>query len=296
MFFIVGMLLAFLSGFSIVLGFFPIEWEERPTLQPFAFESEKPKQRKSIFSAIKGIAIINRPICSGGLRQRMAKDLAMGQVGLNPEEFFLVKELVFVFVLYIMFLVLQPNQNPDTTFFWGAISLAAGYMLPEFWLKSKVTKIKGAIVKELPDAIDLLGLCVNAGLDFMLALKWVVDKSPPSYLMREFSMVMQEISVGKTRRDAIRDLSKKYNVADLSSLSRTLIQADKMGTSVSEALNFLSEDMRISRFRRGEKMALKAPLKMLIPLFLIFGVVGILVAGPIFIEFLMNNPMQSMGR
>ena len=151
-------------------------------------------------------------------------------------------------------------------------------------------------MRELPDAIDLLALCVNAGLDFMLALKWVVEKSPPSIMMNELNFILQEISVGKTRRDALRDFAAKYDFPDLASFSRTLIQADKMGTSVSEALNILSEDMRSSRFRRGEQFALKAPMKMLVPLlFFIFPVVGVLVAGPIFVQFVEQNPFAHRG-
>jgi tight adherence protein C len=188
-----------------------------------------------------------------------------------------------------------PLIGPELVFFWLLASFAVGYMLPEFWLKGRIKHAKMIIIKDLPDAIDLLGLCVNAGLDFMLALKWVVDKSTPSVLMSELNTVMQEINVGKTRRDALKDLSTKYELTDLSSFSRTLIQADKMGTSVSEALNLLSEDMRIARFRRGEQLALKAPLKMLIPLlFFIFPVVGILVAGPILLDFMTNNPMKNI--
>ena len=102
--------------------------------------------------------------------------------------------------------------------------------------------------------------------------------------------------VDEVRRDALRDLAKKYELPDLSTFTRTLIQADKMGTSVSEALNILSEDMRLARFRRGEAMALKAPLKMLAPLLCcIFPVVVILVGAPIFLDFMYNNPMKKMG-
>ena len=175
------------------------------------------------------------------------------------------------------------------------MSFAFGYYIPEMWLRGKIKKIKGTIVKDLPDAIDLLGLCVNAGLDFMLALKWVIEKSPPSVFINELNIVMQEINVGKTRRDALKDLATKFDLPDLSTFSRTLIQADKMGTSVSEALNILSEDMRLARFRRGEQMALKAPLKMLVPLlFCIFPVVGLLVAAPIMLDFMQNNPIKNL--
>jgi tight adherence protein C len=177
------------------------------------------------------------------------------------------------------------------------MSFGVGYMMPEFWLKGKIKKVKDAIVRDLPDAVDLLGLCVNAGLDFMMALKWVVEKSPPSIILQEMNNMLQEINVGKPRRDALRDLSRKYELTDLSTFSRTLIQADKMGTSVSEALNILSEDMRLARFRRGEEIALKAPLKMLAPLlFFIFPVVAILVGGPIFLDFMKNNPLENLAK
>jgi len=178
---------------------------------------------------------------------------------------------------------------------WLAVGAYSGQILTSFWVNGRIRKIKYTIVRELPDAIDLLGLCVNAGLDFMLSLKWVVEKSPPTVMVEELNTILQEINVGKTRRDAIRDLAQRYELPDLSTFSRTLIQADKMGTSVTEALNILSEDMRISRYRRGEQLALKAPMKMLVPLlFFIFPVVGVLVAGPIILDFMENSPFENV--
>ena len=116
-------------------------------------------------------------------------------------------------------------------------------------------------------------------------------------IIDELKNMIQEINVGKPRRDALRDMARKYELPDLSTFARTLIQADRMGTSVSDALNILSEDMREARFRRGEAVAMKAPLKMLIPLLLfIFPVVAILVAGPVFLDFFQNNPLSNMGK
>ena len=186
--------------------------------------------------------------------------------------------------------------NGDFFMFGVLMSIAAGYMLPEIWLKARIKKVKDDILRNLPDTVDLLGLCVNAGLDFMIALKYVVEKSTSNVIIEELRNMTQEINVGKPRRDALRGLAKKYELPDLSTFSRTLIQADRMGTSVIEALNILSEDMREARFRRGEAMALKAPLKMLVPLlFFIFPVVAILVAGPVFLDFFQNNPIKGLG-
>ena len=266
--------LCFLSGFSFILGFFPIDTEYRPTLQAFGYQTEALKKKKSSLFFIRKIALINKPLCAGFLRQRIAKDLAMAHVHMTPEEFFLLKEIGIILTLLLTY----PMIKPDMMIFWLFMSSGVGYMLPEYWLKGKIKKVRGTIIKELPDAIDLLGLCVNAGLDFMLALKWVVEKSPPSVMTNELNILLQEINVGKTRRDALKDLSGKYNMPDLSTFSRTLIQADKMGTSVSEQL------------------AMKAPMKLLVPLlFFIFPVVGILVAGPIFLQFIEENPLSKLG-
>lgn len=285
-------LFAYLGVFFFVVGLIPVEWEKRPTLETLGLKAEPGKKKGSVLSFLRKFAAINKPLCAGPLRQRLIKDLAMARVHLSPEEFVFVKEVLAGLILFISF----PSIKPDMVFFWLCMGLAFGYMLPEFWVKGRIKRVKAVMVKELPDAIDLLGLCVNAGLDFMLSLKWVVEKSPPSFMIDELNTVLQEINVGKTRRDAIKDLAQRYELPDLSTFARTLIQADKMGTSVTEALNILSEDMRLARFRRGEQLALKAPMKMLVPLLLfIFPVVGVLVAGPILLDFMENNPFKNIG-
>lgn len=273
------------------MGLIPVQWEHRPTLSALGIQPTAPKKKKSLTSIIRIIAKLNKPVCQGGLRQRIEKELSIAHINITPEEFVLAKELCIILVLFVTY----PAISPDMMMFWLFMSMGVGYVLPELLVRNKIKKVKATIVKELPDAIDLLGLCVNAGLDFMLSLKWVVEKSPPSVMIDELNVVLQEINVGKTRRDAIKDLAARYELPDLSTFSRTLIQADKMGTSVTEALNILSEDMRQARYRRGEQLALKAPMKMLVPLLMfIFPVVGILVAGPILLDFIENNPFEKM--
>ena len=290
--FFIAVLLWFLCAFSFVLGLFPLEMEARSTLQAFGYELRPTKKRKNPLAIVRSVAMFNRPfVGSGQLREKILRELSMAHVNLTPEEFWLFKEISIVAMLIFTY----PLVEPDYMVIWLLLCVFFGYMLPEYWLRGKIKKVKGIIMKELPDAVDLLGLCVNAGLDFMLALKWVVEKSPPSVMVSELNILLQEINVGKTRRDALKALSSKYDLADLATFTRTLIQADKMGTSVSEALTILSEDMRLARYRRGEQLAMKAPMKLLVPLlFFIFPVVGILVGGPIFIQFMTENPMSRM--
>ncbi len=268
-----------------------IDVENRPRLRPIDPHAPVEKRKTPLIKQItRAVAAFNKPICAGPLGKRMAKDIAVARVNLTPEEFLLIKELLIIILMIIFY-----PKNPDFIMAWGLLCFVFGYMFPEIWLKAKIKRIKNEIIKELPDMIDLLALCVNAGLDFMLALKWVIEKSKKSVLTDELNLIMQEINVGKTRKAALKDLSSKYDLTDVSTFTRTLIQADRMGTSVAEALNILSEDMRLARFRRGEQIALKAPLKMLVPLlFCIFPVVAILVAGPILMDFFHRNPAGSL--
>ena len=299
------LLLAFFAGFALVLGFWPIELDNRPKLKlkledpldglkPLtATSNKKTGLRELLFLILDKVSLFNAPLAVSPIGRRMYRDLAMAKSRLTVEEFFLVKELL---IAALVILALKINPTGEYISFLLLMSVALGYMIPELWLKGRIKKIKEDILKYLPDTVDLLGLCVNAGLDFMMALKYVVDKSVNNVIIDELRNMMQEINVGKPRRDALRDLARKYELPDLSTFSRTLIQADRMGTSVIEALNILSEDMREARFRRGEAMALKAPLKMLVPLlFFIFPVVAILVAGPVFLDFFQNNPMKNLG-
>ncbi len=301
---VLPLMFAFFAVFALVLAFIPVRG--RPTLKltpagsltiegmepPAPVKPKKKGPLQIIFNIVGKLAFFNKPLAALPLGRRMATDLGMSRTSISVEEFFLIKEILVLLFLWVSVSV----AGKDILLFSVLVSIAAGYMIPELWLKARIKKVKDTILRELPDTVDLLGLCVNAGLDFMMALKYVVERSHPSVIIEELRSMMQEINVGKPRRDALRDMARKYEMPDLSTFSRTLIQADRMGTSVSEALNILSEDMREARFRRGETMALKAPLKMLIPLlFFIFPVVAILVAGPIFLDFVQNNPLKALG-
>ena len=297
---IAAFFLIFVSIFAIALAFIPMDIRPKLKLDighsrdPLGAQKDKADMSlaERLLSPLRKIANINQ-VLAGSLGKGYSKNLKVSQVKLSVEEFLLVKE---VFVLFFMGLAWKYNPDPSLSATGLLISFGLGWILPDFWLKRKVGVVKDTIAKELPDTVDLLGLCVNSGLDFMMAIKYIIEKSPPSLVVEELKIMMQEISLGKTRRDALRDLAQKYDMKDLYTFSRTLIQADRMGTSVADALNILAEDMRLARFARGEAMALKAPMKMLVPLlFCIFPVVAILVAGPVFIDFFHNNPIQKLG-
>lgn len=177
---------------------------------------------------------------------------------------------------------------------WLALAGMAGFVLPDLWLRSRVARRQKAIVKLLPEVIDLLALCVGAGLDFFAAINKVLlahagkTREP---LIEELSVAVQEFRLGRRRFEALQDMAKRVNLPEVSSFIRTLVQADRMGTPIASVLAIHSEDVRFERFTKAERAALKAPIKILIPLiFCIMPCVALIVGAPIFIQFMRQSP------
>lgn len=166
------------------------------------------------------------------------------------------------------------------------VGAGVGFIGPDFYIGRKIAQRKHDIVMHLPETVDLLTLCVEAGFDFTSALKWIIEKTTANPMIDELAFVMEEIKWGKGRMQAIKDMGKRINVTEVNSFVQTLKQAENMGTPVAEALSNLAEDTRHQRFLRGERMAMQAPVKMLVPLiFCILPVIVIVVAAPVLIQF-----------
>ncbi len=216
---------------------------------------------------------------------KIKNKLDAAHLKLTAQEFFNI-ELLLMVLLGILAIFIIGKFDPLV--FLGGFGL--GYLIPELWLKRKIAKRKDIIVRVLPETIDLLGLCVEAGLDFTAAAKWVTEKVPSNPMMEELSFVLEEIKWGKPRSQALKDMSRRLSTPEISSFVQTLVQAERMGTPVAEAFTILSEDSRLQRFHRGERIALQAPIKILIPLiFCILPVIGIIIGGPILLQFMQGK-------
>lgn len=173
------------------------------------------------------------------------------------------------------------------------VMILVGFMLPGIWLGQRIKRRKSEIVKTLPDAIDLLTISVEAGLPFDGAMQRVADKWD-NEISRAFGRVLTEIRVGKSRRDALRDMADRTDVPDVISFVAALVQADQLGISIAKVLRIQSEQMRIKRRQRAEEKAHQAPVKMLIPMtFLIFPSIWIVILGPA-IMILKKSPVFSV--
>ncbi len=167
---------------------------------------------------------------------------------------------------------------------WGSPSWAApassAFSYPSVWLNNRIRHRQKEILKSLPDAFDLITTCVEAGLGLEAALAKVSEKTPGPF-GEELAVSLREVSLGKLRREALKELSERTGVPDLSSFINAVIQAESMGTSIAAVLRVQAEQMRMKRRQRAEQQAQAAPIKMMFPLVLcIFPTLFIVILGP----------------
>ena len=166
------------------------------------------------------------------------------------------------------------------------LAIFIGFFLLDFLMWRKIRIKKEEIVRCFPETVDLLHMCISAGADLISTIKWVIEKSIYNPFMEQLSVVLSEVQVGKPRSEALRDMSKRLQLTDISSFTRIIVLAERMGTPIEEAFKNLSDDTRNQRFQNGERLAIKASLKILFPLvFCILPAIMIIVAGPIIIKF-----------
>jgi len=142
------------------------------------------------------------------------------------------------------------------------------------------------ILNSLPDVIDLLTVSVEAGLGFDGALMKVVEKKPGP-LASEFDKVLQEIKVGKPKRDALRDLAQRIDIQDFTAFIGAVVQADQFGVAIANVLRIQAEQIREKRRQRARERAMKVPVKMLIPMVVfIFPTLFIVLLGPVVLQII----------
>lgn len=204
----------------------------------------------------------------------------------DPTQFFL-QRIVFTIVfgvagLLLGFVVLQKEFLE--AILWTLGGFALGNYFPMLSLRSKIRKRQDNILKALPDALDLLTICVEAGLGFDAAMGKVYEKWD-NELALAFGRVLREIQLGKVRRDALKDMADRMDVPDVNSFTAAIIQSEQLGVSMSKILRVQSDQMRTKRRQRAQEKAQQAPVKMMIPMvLLIFPSLWIVLLGPAVIQ------------
>jgi tight adherence protein C len=155
-----------------------------------------------------------------------------------------------------------------------------GAMGPKIWLDNRVRFRQKMTLKSLPDAFDLVTTCVEAGLGLEAALARVAEKVEGPF-GEELTMMLHEVSLGRLRREAMKDLGERVGLPDLTAFINAVIQAESMGTSIAAVLRVQADQMRVKRRQRAEQQAQAAPIKMMFPLVLfIFPCMFLVILGP----------------
>ena len=221
--------------------------------------------------------------------------LAGSPRNLTAAEFWAIRGIMTIVMagLFLM-LMIRFNAAPDRRLLYTLLFAAIGFFLPQLYLGSLVSRRREAIIRKLPDALDLMTICVDAGLTFDGAMA-KVDEKWNDPLAREFGRVVYEMQLGKTRRQALRDMTGRMDVPEVVSFVASILQADQLGVSIAKVLRIQSEQMRIRRRQRAEEKAQQAPIKMLFPLaFLIFPSMFIVLLGPAAFSLIRNDAVRNI--
>ncbi|MFQ3646643.1 MAG: type II secretion system F family protein [Anaerolineae bacterium] len=204
---------------------------------------------------------------------------------------FMLQRIVWTVLLGglgLMLAIVRQSGFTELVAFTGG-GVLMGYYFPMLSLNSKIRKRQESIVKALPDALDLLVICVEAGLGFDAAMGKVYEKWD-NELALAFGRVLREIQLGKLRRDALKDMALRMDVPDVNSFTAAIIQAEQLGVSMSKILRVQSDQMRVKRRQRAQEKAQQAPVKMMIPMvLLIFPSIWVVLLGPAVLR-IMNTP------
>ncbi len=189
---------------------------------------------------------------------------------------------------FLSFRLLVASQITTRSLMLMSLGLVAvGFYLPNLWLNLKVSGRKERLTLGLPDALDLLVVCVEAGMGLDSAIKRVGEEMQLSNksISDEFGLLNLEMRAGKSRRDALKNLASRTGLDDVNSLVSLLVQTEKFGTSVGQALRVHADSMRTKRSQRAEELAAKLPIKLLFPtIFFIFPSLFVVLMGPALIR------------
>jgi tight adherence protein C len=175
---------------------------------------------------------------------------------------------------------LWSGDSSAQSFMMAVAGAVLGWLLPDTYLNMKITKRKDEIEKQLPEVLDLLTVCVEAGLGFDGAIMKVVEKLK-GVLPAELHLALEETRMGKPRREALREMADRICVDDLSNFVGSIIMAEQLGISIGNVLRLQSREIRQKRRQRVEEQAMKAPIKMLIPMVaFIFPSLFVVLLGP----------------
>ena len=245
-------------------------------------EMSVPFAQRVLLPIMQAIANFTTQFTPQQTLEKTAQQIAMAGEprGLTPSVFWAMRFAAMLVLGFVMFLLMLSKNNFLYLIGGTLVGAVVGFFFPVLWLQSQINKRQNVVIKALPDALDLMSICVEAGLGFDQAMGKVYEKWD-NELALGFGRVLREIQLGKTRREALKSLDESVGTADLTTFCSAIIQADQLGVSISRVLKIQSEQMRIKRRQRAQEKAQQAPIKMMIPMvLLIFPSIWLVLLGP----------------
>jgi tight adherence protein C len=245
-------------------------------------ELQRPFSERVLRPAIEKLGSLMSRSTPQKARQDLLNRLELaGRPGnLTPEDFVAVRLVAAAIMAALGFLLGLLLANPVYLVIALAAGAILGYYLPVLWLRQKVDARRTEIQKGLPDALDLLVICVDAGLGFDAALARVTDKYHNA-LSDLLSKALREVSLGRPRLEALDEMGRNSGVEDLHNFIQAVIQSEQFGTGIGKILRIQADEMRRKRRQRAQERGAQATLKMMLPMVgCIFPTLWIVLLGP----------------
>lgn len=213
--------------------------------------------------------------------EAIRKQLRYAGIFMEPSDFQFIKYAVLIASVFVtLVIIIAVDMEPMIMLLVLVCGVLLGVMGPTMYLRSRVTGHQTGIKKQLPDAMDLLCVCIEAGLSFDAALLKVSQKLKGPFI-DELLIVYREIQMGRTRRAALQNLCDATNLEELKTFASALVQAEQLGIPINNVMRAQSEQLRVERSQQAKEKGMKASIKMLLPMLLfIFPVVFIILMGP----------------
>lgn len=252
-----------------------------------AYRDRPPRAFRVAWWPIRWISHYLGPALPVSTRDRVLGRLRLAGLdyALAPEQFIAGRLLTAVGCALAVDLVMTCFGRPSGLYPW--LGAALGWLLPAIWLRDQIQMRRRQTLKTLPFLLDIITLCVEAGLTLTGAITQAVSKGPGGALRDELGRVLRDVRAGRTRIDALRAFADRLDEPSITNLVSALIQAENMGMNLGPILRAQSEQRRSERFARAEKLAMEAPVKLLFPLIaFIFPCTFVVLGFPIVMKFI----------
>ncbi len=201
---------------------------------------------------------------------------------LTGEQFIAIRILMLAFGMIIALLAFSAGEHIS-----AVLILMISAIYPTAWLNRIIARRHLEILKALPNVLDLLTLSVEAGRDFLTALRDIIGRRKTDSIGTELQRALHEIQLGKSRQAALKEMANRVRQPDLTTVINSIIQADELGVSIGQLLRVQGDQLRSKRFSRAEKLASESPVKILMPIVVcIFPCVFVVLMGPIMVQAL----------